>query len=76
VCNNGPAGSVVNITFGPGTTSAPNTPTATTGVPLPGGAVTNSCLSLFPYLGPNISMGAQLNFIASAAGTPVTVLEF
>lgn len=76
VCNNGPAGSIVNITFGPGTTSMPNTPSATTGVPIPGGAVVNSCLSLFPYLGQNIAMGAQLNMIASAAGTPVTVLEF
>ena len=60
----------VNITFGT------ITPTTATGIQLPGGAVPNSCLTLMPYMGPNIAMGAQINAIASAAATPLTALEF
>lgn len=76
VCNVAAAGTLIYVTFGPGTVSNPNTPSVTNGVPIPGGAVVNSCLNLLPWSAANIGMGAQLNFIASAAATPVVVLEF
>lgn len=70
LCNSGPAGSTINVTFGT------ITPTATTGIVLAGGAVAASCLNLMPYMNTNVSMGAQINAIASAAGTPLVALEF
>ena len=75
ISNNGPNTETVNVTFGainPGAVSPPNLPSATTGIPIVGG----SSFSLFPYASSDISMGAQLNMIASAAATPVSVLEF
>ena len=75
ISNNGPNTETVNVTFGainPGAVSPPNLPSATTSIPIVGG----SSFSLFPYASSDISMGAQLNMIASAAATPVSVLEF
>jgi predicted flavoprotein YhiN len=72
IANNGAVTDVVNVTFGPGTISAPNTPSATSGVPIAGGAT----FSLLPWSAANVGMGAQLNMISSTAATPVTVLEF
>jgi hypothetical protein len=71
VCNAGVGGTVVYVTFGQHSSPALNV-----GVPLAGGAVINSCLNLLPFASSNVAMGAQLNVIASAAGTPVVVLEF
>ena len=78
IANNGaltgtpPEGPTVNVTFGPGSISAPNTPSATTGVPIAAGQT----FSMLPAMADNVSMGAQVNAIASAAATPVTFLEF
>jgi len=76
LCNVGAMGVTIYVTFGPGTVTMPNTPSATNGIPIPGGALPNSCLDLLPWSSANIGMGAQINVVASMAGTPVTVLEF
>jgi hypothetical protein len=67
-----PAGPSINVTFGPGPIGQPNTPSATRGIPIAAG----TSFSLLPWSSANIGMGAQLNMIASAAATPVSVLEF
>lgn len=71
ICNAGVAGTVVYVTFGQHSMPALNV-----GIPLAGGAVVNSCLNLLPFATATVAMGAQINVIASAAGTPVVVLEF
>jgi len=70
IANNGTG--ILNVTFGPGTISQPNTPSATSGIPIAGG----TSFSMLPAMAPNVSMGAQLNMIAAAAATPVSILEF
>lgn len=71
ICNVGVSGTIVYVTFG-----QHSTPSSSAGVPLAGGAVINSCLNLLPFASSNVAMGAQINVIASAAGTPTVVLEF
>lgn len=71
VCNAGVAGVIVYVTFG-----QHSTPSLSGGLPLAGGAVSNSCLNLLPFATNTVAMGAQINVIATAAGTPVVVLEF
>jgi hypothetical protein len=68
-------GSQINVTFGPVNQAMVNPlhmPTATTGIPIQAG----DTFSLFPYAASDISMGAQINMVASSAGTPVTIVEF
>jgi hypothetical protein len=68
-------GAQINVTFGPVNPALVNPlhmPTATTGIPIQAGQT----FSLMPYMANNISMGAQVNVIASGAGTPVTFIEF
>ena len=73
IANNAPltggppaTGPAINVTFGP------NVPTTPTGIPIAAG----TAFSFFPYAANDISMGAQINVIAGAAATPVSVLEF
>jgi hypothetical protein len=64
ICNNGT--DTVNVTFGQ------STPSATTGIPL---TTTNPIFTLLPR-NEQVALGAQLNFIAASADTPVSVMEF
>lgn len=75
-----PAGPSINVTFGGGTALGtsqgtviipPPPPTATTGIEIAAG----TSFILPPAQAPNVALGAQLNMIASAAATPVSVLE-
>src|SRR5215471_17599779 len=72
IANNGAASDIVNVTFGPGTIQTPNTPSATSGIPIAGGTT----FSMLPAMANDVSMGASVNVIASAAATPISVLEF
>jgi hypothetical protein len=70
-------GAVVYITFGEPNLAAVNplhwpSPTTGTGIPIKAGET----FSLFPYAATDISMGAQINMIATAASTPCYVVEF
>lgn len=79
ITNNG--ADPVNVTFGGNKmimTSQgvailpPDPPTSTTGIQIAAG----QSLTLPPAQTPAVALGAQLNMIAGAAATPVSVLEF
>src|SRR5215475_48436 len=74
---NATPGAVVYVTFGEPNQAAVNplhwpSPTTGTGIPIQAGQT----FSLFPYAATDISMGAQINMVATAASTPVYVVEF
>lgn len=73
ICN-GNATAANNVIVGFGS----NTPTTSSGLIIPGGNVAASCFYAMPITvgSPIIGMGAQINLIAVAASTPVTILEF
>lgn len=72
ICN-GHASQSITVGFGS------NTPVSlTSGLVIPGGNTAASCFNFIPnnLTSPLVSIGAQVNIIASGASTPVTLLEF
>lgn len=70
ICN---GSATATVTFTTGTV----TPVSlTTGVVLQTGNVASSCITLGSGASPGLSVGNQINIIASASSTPVTFIEF
>lgn len=71
VCNGAAATNILTMTTGTLTPVA-----GTTGIVMPPGNLTTSCFTIGNPIGPIGGVGAQVNLIASAASTPVTIIEY
>jgi hypothetical protein len=70
ICN---GSATATVTF---TTGSVTPVSLTTGVVLQTGNVASSCMTLGSGSYPGLSVGNQINIIASASSTPVTFIEF